>query len=431
MAIIFFIIITLLLFIYCYFKYRYGFWIEQPVFHIYNLGYYIAPCGIIDSKLPSKNKFVNLNNIKTSLISQLDDFNSQQIINFINNNYLTNGGNRFIINRNNANNFNAYFTGLNGKCFISQLTKDDNLVSNKNGIINIIPHQKLIGLMTSRPINIIINQLKRQKNLNASFGDATPGTNGYPNFLAYYVDYLCVDLNERKKGYAPQLIQTHHYNQRREAPHIYVSLFKREDELTGIVPLCVYKTYGFNVTNWNKPQSLPKPFKLVEINTQNLTYLMDFINKLLEGRENSIFIYSSLANLNELIKTKNIFVTMVVNGEKICGAYFFKKSCVEIETDLEVLTCYCSFYDEMTSSTLTTSISGFSKDLFILGFKNSFWNCAYENYFGFCAIEELSYNNIIINNIIQKTKPLIISPTAYYFYNFAYNTFPSENVFIL
>ena len=29
--------------------------------------------------------------------------------------------------------------------------------------------------------------------------------------------------------------------------NIVVSLFKREDELTGIVPLCVYSTYGFPV----------------------------------------------------------------------------------------------------------------------------------------------------------------------------------------
>ena len=51
--------------------------------------------------------------------------------------------------------------------------------------------------------------------------------------------------------------------------------------------------------------------------------------------------------------------------------------------------------------------------------------------FGFAAIENISHNNIIIQNIKLKTQPLIISPTAYFFYNFAYPTFKSNKVFII
>ena len=69
--------------------------------------------------------------------------------------------------------------------------------------------------------------------------------------------------------------------------------------------------------------------------------------------------------------------------------------------------------------------------VFIQGFKISFWKIAYEKYFGFSAIENISHNDIIINNIMIKTKPLIVSPTAYFFYNFAYNTFKSNKVFII
>jgi ribosome biogenesis GTPase A len=56
---------------------------------------------------------------------------------------------------------------------------------------------------------------------------------------------------------------------------------------------------------------------------------------------------------------------------------------------------------------------------------------AAENYFGFCAIEDISDNNILINNIQLKTKPLVVSPTAYFFYNFAYPTFKSNRVLII
>jgi hypothetical protein len=85
---------------------------------------------------------------------------------------------------------------------------------------------------------------------------------------------------------------------------------------------------------------------------------------------------------------------------------------------MEVLSCFAS-------------ISKTSDEIFIQGFKISFWKIAAENYFGFSAIEEISDNYIIINNIKKKTNPTIISPTAYFFYNFAYPTFKSDKVFIL
>ena len=68
---------------------------------------------------------------------------------------------------------------------------------------------------------------------------------------------------------------------------------------------------------------------------------------------------------------------------------------------------------------------------FIQGFKISFWKIAAENYFGFAAIENISHNNIIIDNIILNTKPLVISPTAYFFYNFAYPTFLPNKALII
>jgi hypothetical protein len=104
--------------------------------------------------------------------------------------------------------------------------------------------------------------------------------------------------------------------------------------------------------------------------------------------------------------------------DEIISAYFFRKSCVQIEKGLEVLSCFAS-------------ICECDEQIFIQGFKISFWKISAENYFGFAAIEEISDNNIIIDNIKTKTKPLIISPTAYFFYNFAYPTFISNKVLII
>jgi hypothetical protein len=180
--------------------------------------------------------------------------------------------------------------------------------------------------------------------------------------------------------------------------------------------LCVYSTYGFPVTSWTKPIDLSSEYKLLEINPQNFRFLFDFMN--IASKKYDIIINTEMSNIIELIKTKNIYVYVVMVDETIISAYFFRKSCIQIEKGLEVLSCFAS-------------ICHCDEEIFIQGFKISFWKISSENYFGFAAIEEISDNNIIIDNIKIKTKPLIISPTAYFFYNFAYSTFKSNKVLII
>jgi hypothetical protein len=238
---------------------------------------------------------------------------------------------------------------------------------------------------------------------------------------AYYVDHLCVHRDHRKNGIAPEIIQTHHYHQRHANKNIVVSLFKREGELTGIVPLCVYQTYGFSVKKWVKPPEFPLAYyQLLEINGQNFSSFYDFLKKTME-KHFDISIYSEMSNLIELLKTKNLFIYVLMNQQQeIQCAYFYKKSCVFVEKDLEVLTCIGSIND---SSVNTAS--------FVHGFKLSFWKIAEKHRFGFAAIENISHNYLLIHNLMKKTKPTVISPTAYFFYNFAYPTFSSNRTWIL
>jgi hypothetical protein len=53
------------------------------------------------------------------------------------------------------------------------------------------------------------------------------------------------------------------------------------------------------------------------------------------------------------------------------------------------------------------------------------------NYFGYLIVEDISDNECIIKNIIINTYPLVISPSAYFFYNFAYSPFKPEKCFII
>jgi GNAT superfamily N-acetyltransferase len=389
-----FLFVFIFLCIYIYIKLKYGFWVSQPVFHIYDIGYMLFIPGIINHLLPEKNKYTNFKNINTFIFSELTSIQTQRFIHLIRTNYLENKDNIFSPK---SENIIPYLSSHNDKTFISFYNEDYFLLDIKKGTT--ITDKKLVGIITSRPINIFINN--NDKNAE---------------FRAYYVDYLCVDKLHRKKGIAPQLIQTHHYNQRHLNKNITVSLFKREDELTGIVPLCFYHTYGFHVTTWTQPQNIPSAYNLLEINGQNFHFLYDFIKE--NKVKFDIVINTEVSNIIELIKTKNIFIYVLMEQDNIICAYFFRKSCVQVEKGMEVLSCFAS-------------ISNTDEDIFIQGFKISFWKIAAENYFGFAAIEDISDNDIIINNIKQKTKPLIVSPTAYFFYNFAYPTFKSNKVLII
>jgi hypothetical protein len=386
--------VLVILIAYIYIRLKFGFWYFQPVFHIYDVGYMLKTPGIINEYLPEKNKYTNFKNIETIVFSQLTPLQVQRFINLIRKNYLQNKDNIFSPQ---SENIIPYLTGHNDKSFVSFYNEDSFMIDLKKGTT--LSDAKPVGIMTSRPIYVVINN----------------GEKG-AEFRAYYVDYLCVDKFHRKKGVAPQLIQTHHYNQRHLNKNIAVSLFKREDELTGIVPLCVYSTYGFPVTTWTKPIELSGEYTLLEINAQNFHFLYNFMRE--NSKKFDIVMNTEVTNIIELIKTKNIFIYVIMVDDNIISAYFFRKSCVQIEKGIEVLSCFAS-------------ISNTDDNIFIQGFKISFWKIAAENRFGFAAIEDISDNFIIINNIKQKTNPLIVSPTAYFFYNFAYPTFKSNKVLII
>jgi len=381
-----------------YIKVKFGFWALQPVFHVYNLSYMIWPPGIINHDLPEKNKYTNFKNIETIVYTEVSELKMNQFLNFIKTNYLRNNENVYLPKKENVI---PYFNSHNTKSFFSFYNEDILLHDLKKSTI--IDEKQIIGVMTGRPIHISINNNKIDKN-NAKFD-------------AYYIDYLCVDKTCRKKGIAQQIIQTHYYNQSYINKNITVCLFKREEELTGIVPLCVYSTYGFHVKKWTKPLNLHSMYTLLEITPQNFHILLDFIKKNTEKFD--IIINSDISNIIELIKTKNIFIYTILINNKIICAYFYRKTCTFIEKGLEVLSCFASINNSNDYK------------LFIQGFKISFWKIAEKNHFGFAAIESISHNNIIINNLILKTNPFIISPTAYFFYNFAYGTFNPEKVLII
>ena len=383
--------------IYIYIRLRFGFWYYQPVFHIYDLYSYLFPCGIVMHRLPEKNRYTNFINIEMCPFDKMvDSHKIEQCINLIQTHYLRNNDNIFLPKK---KHFLPYFKGHNFSSFVSFYWEDEFLVESKTALT--VSNKRLAGVMTTRPLHIFINNGR---------SDA--------QFYAYYVDYLCVDKLYRKKGIAPQIIQTHDYHQRRLNKKVHVSLFKREGVLTGIVPLCVYSSYGYNIKDWLKPSPMPPIYKIVACTKTNIRFLLDFMKK--ERRQFNICITADLSNILSLIESGNIYIYFLLDttNETILSAYFFKKTCVYISKNNECICCFASICSKATENAL-----------FMDGFFSALFSIKQTHLFGFLSIEDISHNKKVITFFPEK--PMLVSPVAYFFYNFVYHTFLSSTVLII
>ena len=81
------ILLTLILIV-SFFKIRYRFWSKQPVFHYYNVWYWIHPPGIINDRIPEANEYVNIINVKTREATLLSETDTQKVVNFVAQHYL-------------------------------------------------------------------------------------------------------------------------------------------------------------------------------------------------------------------------------------------------------------------------------------------------------------------------------------------------------
>lgn len=387
-----------------YVKLKYQFWTLQPVFHFYDFNYYIKNTGIINTELPKKNKYTNFNNLHFYNSNTLTKNQWKNIVAFIQINYLQNKNKIKGIHNvyyPTLNNINNYFKGHNYPSYWSLYYVEDYLSDIKNDCI--IKNNKLIGCMSSRPLLCcIIN-----KNDNIIFD-------------LYYVDYLCVDKNHRKSGIAQQIIQTHEYNQSHSNKKICVSLFKREEELTFIVPVTCFDTYCYKMSNFTYIDDvfLDTNIKMLTCDKQNIYYFYHYIEE--TKAKWNIYIIPSISNLYALIKSKNIFIKMfIISGEKeIVSAFIFKKTCTYLEKGKEVLSCIGSINSDYLSP-----------QEFVDCFKLAVYSLLNEN-FHYLSIENLS-DNKIINNWNFNFDEIFKSKTAYFFYNFAHSPFKSEKCLII
>jgi hypothetical protein len=100
--------------------------------------------------------------------------------------------------------------------------------------------------------------------------------------------------------------------------------------------------------------------------------------------------------------------------------YIYKNTCVTIDINRGPILC-------LIASLKNISVSF---DDFIYGFKISMSILSKKYGFDYFSIENISNNDIILSYINDNIEPIVISPTAYFFYNLIFSKINSNKFFI-
>ncbi len=369
-----YIITVCLLIIFIYIKLRYRFWSSQPIFHTYNLYYWLYPPGILQHEVPKKTKFYDYS-ITCTNINNLDYNEKCLLFGFIKMNY--------------------------------KIRDKFEYCNNKQGFINIFPAlgnislqhtvlpRRLISCLTSRPLEYIAKENK---------------------FTLFYLDFLCVHRKFRKKGLGAKQIFTHYLEARKK--NIATIFVYKCMGLGGIrVPITTFKIYTIMAQSWNKVNvNLPRNISTYLINSANSKLLIHFFKEL--TNQFDCVIMPKIFTLVKLIAQDYILPTIILDNQKVVCATFFRKPIIKIggQYTIECIGSYCR--------------KGY-EDTFRESFSNSIVLLQKQYKFSMISIENISHNYILLHKILKRSIPKRIDIAGYYFYNCALAPHLSPEVFII
>jgi len=184
------------------------------------------------------------------------------------------------------------------------------------------------------------------------------------------------------------------------------------------------------MAGWCEPIVQNAGITIVPCGKDNMKYLLPLLSR---DDLYDIVIAPSVGNMMELVQTENIFIYMMIYQDEVIGVYFFKDTCVTIQEGDRAITCYASIYDNAASCIEHNKTSRAQwLDQFVHCFKLALASVLKKGLmYKYCIVENVGSNHWVVDNLLVKNTPIAVSPTAYFFYNFAYPTFNAKNVLIL
>ena len=382
--------IFLVITIFVYIKLSFPFWNIQPVFHSYDFWRYgFSEPYIIQPKIPFKTKYCDFNNIKTIEYLELDveaDKTNKtpikaEIIDLLQCHYLPSENAIFLFHK---LNLDAYFKAHLSPAYISYYKEIFFPNIKTPSFIN--DDKKVTGCITSRPIELTINNIK---------------TN------IYYIDFICASRGPESTNLSRKLLQTHDYRIRFKED-IKISLIRKEgDPYSGVTSFIKHTSLLISVPPLDKVlPKLPPHFVLCEIVEANFNIFIDFMN---EQKRFEIFGQASFGNLLELVKARIIYIYCVKHKAEIHCMYFIRDSRTQYEIG-NMQGPVLHLFGSIQNSN--------SQELFICGWLHTLVDILKTtNVFKFILIDDIAYNFILLETI-DEGSVLMKIPVNYYCYNY-------------
>ncbi len=256
-----------------------------------------------------------------------------------------------------------------------------------------------MGILTSRPLNISLNKYNKK-------------------LYVHYADYLCIHPHHRKQNLAPELIQTQTHFKRNKNKDMQVCFFKRENNPSMFINhLLKYDVYSFDIKKWNRIIQIPSHFKFLEITKNNIHIFNDYFSSNMDKFD--CVVYPDMGNILELIKTRNLYIFVLVENTEIIATYIYRNGTC-ISNKRKVI--------ELIGSINNAT----SPYYFILGAKETAIALNRRENFEELIIENVSNNDIIIFNLLLAHNYIFKSTTSYYFYNYISESYnPNKSLVII
>lgn len=360
----------------CVIRSRSGFWYMQPVFHAYDLHHWIFTNRVIMEDLPEPNKYVTPIDVSTFTASSLTDTVIGDVCDCIREHFL----------RTELASYNPTDEEVMG--FLESSTTPS-YVSIYSGAS---PSKNIVGVITARPLYVHIHDRDIPVN---------------------YVDNLCIDSGYRKNGYAPRLIQTLEYDIRRDNPSVKVCLFKREGEMTAIVPITTYTTYGVDIERIPRKTLEYSSAKVVRVSSGSLINLASFVKDM--GSKFSCHIHPDKQTFISQLKKRYLDCWMMIDSGVIYAAFFIKntsihadgRDCIELVASINACPHEDTFFNAFATSLRRACRSYKAKRI---------------------LIESTGHNSIILEHLERhNVKHISSCPTAFFLYNYAALSVPAKD----
>jgi len=407
-------IIMIYLILRAFIKIKFHFWSTQPVFHIYDLQHWLRPNRVIEQDLPKINKYVNLINIRTESILDMSEDDVSRVASFIRKNYLRNNEAEYIPEE---KHIIQYMKGSNHPSYIS-IYRRPNLLVGGNGdpaidttkIENEGEKMEKSGSNPERnDTNLDILSVITARILHITLKSVG-------SFPLYYVDNLCVNPAMRKKGVAPKAIQTLYYHLRRRDEDVKTFLFKREGEMTAIVPLTTFTTRGYDVSSIRRVELPHASMTVLEVTPKCLGLFVDFMQRQRDSYD--CVVVPDVSNISNMLSAGIISIRGIMESGALIAVYVFRDS--------------ATIYDGERAVELVSSMSACHFDeIYYAGFTIGLASCCQEWKATRVVIDGVGGNDIITKCMGNRgCKPFLESPSAFFLYNYVSYAFPANKCFL-